>query len=228
MSKTIASSKSEEKTAAILQGAMQEFLQHGYAATSMDRVAKTAGVSKATVYSHFGDKESLFNAVMQDLVKDKFQTAMGLEQPQSLTREPKIVLEEIATKILDNAKRDRTFQDFIRIVIGESGRFPELAKAYVNNLAKPAIETLTKYLKAHPQLELKDAEATVRIIMGSLIYFVMLQEMLYGKEIVPLESDRLIKTMTDLIVNNPKLKQSKENESPKPKFRDGNERSLEE
>jgi TetR/AcrR family transcriptional regulator, regulator of autoinduction and epiphytic fitness len=202
MSKTTASSKSEEKTAAILQGAIEEFLQHGYAATSMDRVAKTAGVSKATVYSHFGDKESLFNAVMQDLVKDKFQTVMGLEQPQSLTREPKIVLTEIATKILDNAQRDRTFQDFIRIVIGESGRFPELAKAYVNNLAKPAIETLTQYLQAHPQLELEDAEATVRIIMGSLIYFVMLQEMLYGKEIVPLKSDRLIKTLTDLIIKN--------------------------
>jgi TetR/AcrR family transcriptional regulator, regulator of autoinduction and epiphytic fitness len=125
--------RSEAKAEAILQGAIQEFLQHGYAATSMDKIAKAAGVSKATVYSHFRDKESLFNAVIQDLVKDKFQTIMGLDRPQSLEKEPKIVLSEIATTMLENANSDRTFQDFIRIIMGESGRFPELAQAYVRN-----------------------------------------------------------------------------------------------
>lgn len=52
-------SRSQAKTEAILQGAMQEFLKHGYAATSMDKVAKAAGVSKATVYSHFGEQRKL-------------------------------------------------------------------------------------------------------------------------------------------------------------------------
>ena len=192
-------SKSEAKAQAILNGAIQEFLAHGYAATSMDKVAKAAGVSKATVYSHFGDKESLFNAVIQDLVKDKFQTVMGLQQPKSLRQDPKQVLSEIASKMLSNAQSDRAFHNLIRIIIGESERFPELAKAYVNNLAKPGIETLTEYFKSHPQLQPEDPEATVRIMIGSLVYFVMLQEMLHGKDILPLEGDRLIDTLTDLI-----------------------------
>ncbi|MDJ0590492.1 MAG: TetR/AcrR family transcriptional regulator [Pleurocapsa sp. MO_226.B13] len=195
-------SKSEAKTEAILQGAIKEFLNHGYAATSMDKVAKAAGVSKATVYSHFGDKENLFNAVMQDLVKDKFQTVMGLEEPQSLEQDPKIVLSAIANRVLDNAKSDRNFQNLIRIIVGESGRFPELAKAYVNYLAKPAIESLTKYFKSHPELKLEDPEATVRVMMGTLIYFVMLQEMMHGKDIVPLENERLVNTLTNLITKN--------------------------
>ena len=192
-------SKSEVKTEAILQGAIEEFLANGYAATSMDKVAKTAGVSKATIYSHFGDKESLFNAVIQDLVKDKFQTVTGLDSAQSLEQNPKIVLSQIANRVLTNAKSDRNFQNLIRIIIGESGRFPELAKAYVNNIVKPAIETLTKYFKNHPELKPEDPEATVRVIMGTLIYFVMLQEMMYGKDIMPLEDKRLVKTLTDLI-----------------------------
>ena len=191
--------KSTEKTEAILKGAMQEFLAHGYAATSMDRVAKTAGVSKATVYSYFGDKEGLFNALIQALAKEKFQTAIGLQESQSWEKDPKIVLRELAGKILDNGVKDRTFQNFIRIIIGESGRFPELAKAYVNNLAKPAIEILTKYFKSHPELNLPDEEATVRIFMGSLIYYIMLQELLHGKDIIPLERERLIDTLTHLI-----------------------------
>lgn len=194
-------SKSKVKTEAILKGAMQEFLAHGYAATSMDKVAKRAGVSKATVYSHFGDKESLFSAVIQDLAQDKFQTVMGLDKPQSLNEAPQQVLSAIATRMLKNAKRDRAFQNFIRIIIGESGRFPELAKAYVNNLAKPVIETLTKYLTQHPELELDDPEASVRIMVGSLIYYVMLQDMLHGDEILPLPSDRLVNTLTKMITN---------------------------
>ncbi len=192
-------SRSQVKTEAILKGAMQEFLQHGYAAASMDKIAKAAKVSKATVYSHFEDKESLFNAVIQDLVKDKFQTVMGLQQPQSLAKDPKIVLSEIATRMLENAKSDREFQDFIRIIIGESGRFPELARAYVRNLAKPAIDTLTQYFTAHPELKLDDPEATVRVMIGTLVYFVMLQEMLHGKDILPLENERLVDTLSDLI-----------------------------
>ena len=192
-------SKSEAKTEAILKGAMQEFLKHGYAAASMDKIAKAAKVSKATVYSHFGDKESLFNAVMQDLVKDKFKTVMGLQQPQSLEKDPKAVLSEIALRMLNNAKSDRTFQDFVRIIMGESGRFPKLARTYVSNLVKPAIETLTQYFQAHPQLELDDSEATARVMVGTLVYFVILQEMLHGKDILPLENERLVDTLTDLI-----------------------------
>ena len=188
------------KSAAILKGAMKEFLDNGYAATSMDKVAKSAGVSKATVYSHFGDQESLFGAVMEDLVKDKFQQTMGLEAPQSLEQDPKIVLSAMATKMLENAQSDRSFQDFMRIIIGESGRFPEIAKVYVNNVAKPAIETLTKYFQSHPKLKLEDPEATVRVMMGTLVYFVVLQQMMYGKDIVPLENNRLVRTLTDAIV----------------------------
>jgi AcrR family transcriptional regulator len=192
-------SKSEAKAKAILKGAMQEFLKHGYAATSMDKVAKAAGVSKATVYSHFGDKESLFNAVIYDLAKDKFQMVMGLQQPQSLEQDPKTVLSAMATKMLKNTLSDRAFQDFMRIIIGESGRFPELAKAYVNNLSKPGIEALTKYFQSHPDLKCKDPEATVRIMVGSLVYFVTLQEMLHGQEILPFDSERLVNTLIDLI-----------------------------
>ena len=191
--------KSEAKTEAILKGAIAEFLKGGYAATSMDKIAKAAAVSKATVYSHFGDKENLFNAVIQDLVKDKFQTVIDLDSAQSLEQDPKVVLSMMATKMLNDAKSDRSFLDFIRIIIGESGRFPELAQAYVKSVVKPTIEILTKYFKSHPALELKDPEATVRIMMGSLIYFVMLQEMMHGKDIIPLESDRLVNTLTDLI-----------------------------
>jgi len=52
--------KSELKRNQILDAATLQFTQHGYAATSMELIAKLAGVSKQTVYSHFGNKDELF------------------------------------------------------------------------------------------------------------------------------------------------------------------------
>lgn len=52
--------KDPSKGAAILEAARRLFVELGYEGTSMDQVAAEAGVSKLTVYSHFGDKERLF------------------------------------------------------------------------------------------------------------------------------------------------------------------------
>jgi TetR/AcrR family transcriptional repressor of mexJK operon len=53
------------KRAAILEAAKRLFVAQGFAGVSMDQIAADAGVSKLTVYSHFGDKEALFAAAVQ-------------------------------------------------------------------------------------------------------------------------------------------------------------------
>jgi TetR/AcrR family transcriptional repressor of mexJK operon len=64
------------KRAAILQAAKALFAHEGYAGVSMDRIAAEAGVSKLTVYSHFGDKESLFSEsvriLCENMLPDEF------------------------------------------------------------------------------------------------------------------------------------------------------------
>jgi TetR/AcrR family transcriptional repressor of mexJK operon len=53
------------KRAAILDAAKRLFANEGFAGASMDEIAAEAGVSKLTVYSHFGDKEALFAAAVR-------------------------------------------------------------------------------------------------------------------------------------------------------------------
>src|ERR1700760_1757113 len=52
------------KVGQILMAARELFLNGGYGSTSMDAVAKHAGVSKSTLYAHFENKEQLFGAVV--------------------------------------------------------------------------------------------------------------------------------------------------------------------
>ncbi len=192
--------KSVAKTAAILDGAMQEFLANGYAATSMDRVAAAAGVSKATVYSHFQDKARLFAAIVQQLAEDKFRSVFDPCNKAPLQGDPEDVLRAIATSILDEAACNSEFCEFMRLIVGESGRFPELAEPYIQNVAKPLLDGITRYLISRQELALDDPEATARMFVGTLIYFVMLQRVLHGKTLMPMESDRLIATLINSIV----------------------------
>lgn len=191
---------SPEKTAAILEGGMQEFLAHGYAATSMDRVAIAAKVSKATVYNHFKDKESLFAALIQRLVEQKFQSIFGVGDPQSLQAAPQIVLQEIANKALDIGVNEPQFINFMRLILGESGRFPQLARMFVVNIEQTAFSRLKLYFTTCPHLKLSDPEATARIFIGAIVHFTIVQEMLHGRDIMPMERDRLIETLVSLIV----------------------------
>ena len=57
----------DRKRAAVIAAAIDEFLAAGFDATSMDRIAARAGVSKRTVYNHFPSKEALFAAILGQL-----------------------------------------------------------------------------------------------------------------------------------------------------------------
>ncbi|MBC7883558.1 MAG: TetR/AcrR family transcriptional regulator [Anaerolineae bacterium] len=195
-------SLSAEKTEAILAGGMQEFLAHGYAATSMDRVAIAARVSKATVYSHFQDKESLFTALIRRLVEQRFRSLFNDAEAEVLHTPPEIVLRAFANRALDMGTQEPQFLNFMRIILGESGRFPQLARTFVSNVEQTSFKMLCQYFKECPYLKLADPEATARIFVGAIVHFLIVQEMLHGKDIVPMERDRLIDTLVNLIVAN--------------------------
>ncbi|MBC8120820.1 MAG: TetR/AcrR family transcriptional regulator [Gemmatimonadaceae bacterium] len=180
----------------ILQGAMRVFLQHGYASTSMDRVAAEAGVSKQTIYSHFQDKEGLFIALIERVTTRRFQIEFG---PEPFHGEPATLLRRLAETLLSKMA-DQEYIAFIRTVIAESERFPELAQLYLRTVLQYGMHGLTTYFDSRPELNLPDSEATARIFFGSLVAFVLAQEVLHGKEIMPMESDRLVNSLVRLVL----------------------------
>ncbi|WP_017317722.1 TetR/AcrR family transcriptional regulator [Mastigocladopsis repens] len=193
---------SEEKVDAILAGAIQEFLAHGFAATTMDRVTAAAGVSKTTVYSHFQDKEGLFTALMQQLILEKYYASFNPQKAQLMQGEASTILRHLAFSMLDNTIGDQQVLGLIRLIIGESGRFPELARAFVRNLEKSFLEDLCQFLASRVELNLPDPEVAARVFVGTLLHFILVQEVLHGKEILPMERDRLIDNLIDLLTIN--------------------------
>ncbi len=188
--------RSADKAEQILRGALPEFLKQGYSRTTMDKVACSAGVSKQTLYSHFCDKDGLFTALVKRMACQKFQLVWS----KPLQGEPEQVLGDLAHRLLRGVN-DQEYLCFVRLIVAESGKRPDLAQLFLTNVAQPAVKILTQYLKEHQELNLADPEATARIFVGSLIHLIMTQEILHGKEVMPISEKRLIDGLIELIVN---------------------------
>jgi AcrR family transcriptional regulator len=59
----------ESRRSAILDAALQVFGQYGYRRTTMDDIAREAGIGKGTIYLSFGSKEEVFQALSQRLAE---------------------------------------------------------------------------------------------------------------------------------------------------------------
>lgn len=70
--------KDMEKRAAIFEAAKCLFSRHGLDGVSMDQIAAEAGVSKLTVYSHFKDKEALFDQTVRARIEEQLPESLFL------------------------------------------------------------------------------------------------------------------------------------------------------
>lgn len=115
--------RTERKRCAILQAAVEEFRANGFQATSMDRIAERAEVSKRTIYNHFESKEVLFQAITDELV-DQIVSVNELDYDPSQALEAQ--LEEIGRRKVA-LMTCPGFLDLAKVTITEHLRVPELA-----------------------------------------------------------------------------------------------------
>jgi len=110
----------------ILAAAKRAFLAAGFEAVSMDAIAREAGVSKATVYAHFGSKEELFGAVIEGECERYFASfSAGELDPRDIRASLTVLGRRFLELVLS--------PDGIalhRIITGEVTRFPALGEIF--------------------------------------------------------------------------------------------------
>jgi len=109
----------------ILDVATSLFLAHGYGLTSIEAVARQAHVSKRTFYHRFADKPALFEAVVHRIIQS-IRPPPDIPLIEGATLHA--ILKRLAKLILQAALSPPTVA-LHRLLIAESARFPELARA---------------------------------------------------------------------------------------------------
>lgn len=117
------SARRRDVRAAVLAAAARLFAERGYAGTSMDAVARAAGVSKATLYHHVPGKDALFAAVVEERARRLVTAVEEDDRP-------------LRARLVDFARRfvhlvaEPDSLALYRMVIAESVRRPDLARRF--------------------------------------------------------------------------------------------------
>ncbi|ADD68592.1 transcriptional regulator, TetR family [Denitrovibrio acetiphilus DSM 12809] len=131
---------SEKKKEAILESASELFLSKGYGDVSMDEIAKCACVSKRTVYNHFPSKELLFAEMVRLTWTSIEQPSLDIENSDDVRE----VLKAYTLNFLD-IMRSEKFSNLLRLMMGESERFPELKKMYSEHGIRTVLSTVNEF-----------------------------------------------------------------------------------
>jgi len=133
----------------LVEVALSEFLKHGYGDTSMANIVKAAGVSKTTLYSRFSSKEALFIAMMRKMIEGDLSTQIRADPSPS--RSLADMLREFSYRSLQ-ISLDPVHYGVIRLIYGESHRFPELRKAG-EQLAQTSVSGILNILAGYAERE---------------------------------------------------------------------------
>ncbi len=117
----------DRKRDAIVRAAVEEFRASGYEATSMDRIAEVAGVSKRTVYNHFPSKEALFSMILEELW-ERSVASDALPYRADLPLQAQL-MQLLGQKL--ELLSDANFIDLARVAMAEIIHSPERAQAIV-------------------------------------------------------------------------------------------------
>ena len=151
----------------VLNAALELFAERGIDATSMDAISQASGVSKATIYNHWTDKEALLLEAMLMI--------------NGLDREPEDVdtgdVQHDLTTVLTRKppdKYDAVRNRLMPTLISYSAFHPEFGREWRHRVTEPPRQCIKKILRRgisrgelHADL---DMEASVALLLGPMLY----------------------------------------------------------
>ncbi len=136
--------RKDARPAELLDAALAEFFEKGFAAARLEDIAARAGVSKGTIYLYFDSKEDVFEALVKAIPQANVE---AMREAASDTSIPADVLLERLLRAVGGLIGDERMMKFPRLIIGEAGRFPKLAETYRREVISRAVGLLASVIQ---------------------------------------------------------------------------------
>jgi len=192
--------RAEARPEEILDAALAEFTDRGFEAARMEDIAKRAGLSKAAIYLYFPSKMALLEALIEAKVAPLARQAQTLSAAGAA--DPLTALRMLAT-VAAARMADPKMIAVPRLIIGISGRFPEIAEYYRTHVvakARGALEALVEAGIASGKIRQVDTNAVVRAFIGPLFFEAMWTHVLGGETALG-DPQKLIEQQFDVLLN---------------------------
>jgi len=182
----------------ILEAAVRLWLRGGFDSTSVEAIAREAGLGKGTVYLYFPAKEAILDEAVRrySLLSAVDELTRLLEDSPPEQAIPRIVSGLWATL--------RARAPLIGLVLREVPRRPDNARTFTEKVVLPTNRLLADYLDsgvASGSVRSMDTFVAARALVGMLLVFLLTQEVFGAHTLAPLSDESITRTVTDLFLH---------------------------
>jgi AcrR family transcriptional regulator len=194
--------RAARKRQAIIRAARSAFIREGFDA-AVDAIAADAGVSKVTVYNHYGNKETLFMAVIGDALQEALADAIsGTAQRLQDSDDLRSALKWTARAWVDGMSQPDVLA-LRHLVASEVRRFPDLGATWREHgpdRAGPALAAAFERLIADGRLTMPDVDTAI-LQLYALVLYPHLVHSTYGMTLDRPTTERLIDSGVDMFLS---------------------------
>ncbi|MBV8666498.1 MAG: TetR/AcrR family transcriptional regulator [Burkholderiaceae bacterium] len=191
--------RKEARPQELLAAALDLLVERGYATTRLDDVAAKAGVSKGTLYLYFANKEELFKAVVREHIVPAIGRAeQTIEQYQGSSRN---LLQEILLGRWEQVGNTK-LSGIMKLIVAESGNFPEIAKFYHDEVILRGNALITKAIQRgveSGEFHQIDAVQATQVIAAPIIMLILRKHSFDTCGSEPISPDTYLETFLNLL-----------------------------
>lgn len=158
----------EDTRELIIEAANQHFCEFGFAASNINLIAKTAGISVKTLYRLYPAKSDVFESVVKERM-DRY--VLTFDESEIREMDVRTGLVELLTSY-----GALTLSDYVisvsQLVIAEAERFPEIAQTFYDKAIMETNRVFLRWLAFHTnnrRIEVGDAEQAAGMLRGMMI-----------------------------------------------------------
>ena len=191
-----AESPADDTRQRILQAAARVFSEKGYARATTRALAAAAGVNEVTLFRHFGNKQNLFAAVMEQFGGPAVTTTLEAQLTGDCSQDLRTVGIQLLNLLLERG-------DALRLMLCEASHFPEVQAVMVQNprqIRRMLASYITRQIE-QGRLRPLHPEATAQAFSGMLFAYAIARGMLDDSIEPELSTEELVAQFVDIFMN---------------------------
>jgi len=187
----------ESRRKQIAEAALRVWLRDGYHDAPVEAIAREAGLGKGTIYLYFATKEAVLQAVVE-----RFSLLPAIEELVGKLREipPRQALPMLIATVW---QRLRERGPLFALLLGGGAVRSDNGRVFIERVVIPGNRLLAEYLDhcvERGALRPMDTFVAARALVGSLVMFMLSQNVLGGADLRPISDEAIVDTITELFL----------------------------
>ncbi|KAB2932185.1 MAG: TetR/AcrR family transcriptional regulator [Leptonema illini] len=189
----------QESRQLILEAAFSLFAEKGFHGTTTKAIARQAGVSEGLIFHHFENKTAILGALVQGIVGSNLDVVMKSLLANREGDDLEAILKDVFD-LFEKSAREGRLRDMIRIVFNSLMTLPDDEKQrFVRQIHDTLWIPLTEAMTPRMKNASVDPYIFFRIIQGSIMGYILFQEVLEWKKFVQLDPAQYRDTMASIM-----------------------------